>query len=259
MKKFFIALLSLAHIVYAIDFSDIDVHIISLGEFDPPVSKLIIEEKDKQEIAKKVRKNQQNVMLLKGEGFNALVDTGYSHTQSTLKEKLQSHGLGFGDITHIIITHAHPDHIGGILNDKGELNFSNALMLIDEREYEFWLKSDNELIKRSLLALKDKKAFFDHSKPLFETQTQVRALAAYGHTPGHNLISIEDTQAKIVFWADLLHVYDVQIQNPDITIAFDNDKQEALKTRKSYLELFKAQNVQVVGSHMPFSDPSYLP
>ena len=54
---------------------------------------------------------------------------GLDHSTSVtglLPENLRAAGIGHLEIDTVIITHAHPDHVGGTLDETGELVFSNA-------------------------------------------------------------------------------------------------------------------------------------
>lgn len=83
----------------------------------------------------------------------------------------------------------------------------------------------------------------------------IKAIPAYGHTPGHNLIMLND---NLVFWGDLIHAYDVQMQSPKIAVKFDVNEEQAIQTREKFLKEFKRKKIKVVGTHVPFSEPRTL-
>ncbi|STQ86124.1 MBL fold metallo-hydrolase [Helicobacter muridarum] len=236
---------------YHTNIADTEVFIISLQKSNPPVAKLIT--KDVSIKNQEYPQNEHNIMLIKQDGVIALIDTGFQHTIETLRQKLSEQDVKFEDITHILITHGHKDHLGGILNKDGKTNFPNATLIIDKNEYDFWTKSKDEFAKKSLQSFGKNIKFLESNKSIFDSKAIIKPIPAYGHTPGHTLYSIEDDKRKIVFLGDIIHVYDVQMKCPKIAIEYDINKKEAVKTR---LRLFKElKGVEVIGVHMPFSKP----
>lgn len=106
-------------VLHSTKISDCEIHIIPLTKSIPPIEKLIPNNSDDKKfiakITKKLPQNNQNIMLIRHKNFVALVDTGFPHTATILKAQLKRLNLKPSDITHLIITHAHIDHIGGIL------------------------------------------------------------------------------------------------------------------------------------------------
>lgn len=261
--------------VYKGKISDLEIYIVPLGEFAPPVDKLIPKNRDDKAFIKQMTqslpKNFQNVMLLKHKDFTALIDAGFPHTADILA--LQLMRLGITNITHLIITHAHIDHIGGILGDENavfKLSTKDITMLIDKNEYDFWLNNNDERIKSALLAFKDRVAFFDgksdgqnllnKSLGLGEnSDLEIATIPAYGHTAGHTMIKIARGGQKLIFIADLMHIFDIQMARPHIAIQYDSNPSKAVKARVEFLDLLKDDsNTQIIGTHLPFGEPRIL-
>lgn len=252
---------------------DLEIYIIPLGEFAPPVDKLIPKNRDDKAFIKQMSqnlpKNFQNVMLLKHNDFTALIDTGFPHTVDILA--LQLIRLHITNFTHLIITHAHIDHIGGILgNEKVKLSAKDVTMLIDKNEYDFWLNSNDKRVKSALLAFKDRVAFFNNKsdgKNLLNkslglgenSDLEIESIPAYGHTAGHTMIKIARGEQKLVFIADLMHVFDIQMARPHIATKYDNNPREATRVRMEFLDTLQGgSNTQIIGSHLPFVEPRIL-
>lgn len=242
---------------YKQNMADSEVFVISLQQGNPPTNKLITE--NKMIKTNTYRQNQHNIMLVKNKDFIALIDTGFPHTREVLESKLKEQGLTPSDITHIIITHGHRDHVGGILDNNQQNIFKNATLLVEKKEYEFWMHSQDLQAKNALNSF-SKKEFFTKDTPILESlQFKITPLQAFGHTPGHTMILLEDSKnSKLLFVADLLHVYDVQKDNPQIAIEYDMHKDEAIKTRQEVLRMLKETNMRFVGTHFPSSEPTTL-
>ncbi|MDE7173341.1 MAG: MBL fold metallo-hydrolase, partial [Helicobacter sp.] len=167
--------------------------------------------------------NEHNIVLVKAPNYNLLVDTGFASTTTALQSALKELGLQFGDITHVLITHGHGDHVGAILNEKGENNFPNATLMLDKKEYDFWAKSSNDTARKAFESFGDKRVFIEHNINLFPQSTlQIVASPAYGHTAGHITVQFTHKDDTFIFFADLLHNFAVQTHGPQISTTYDH-------------------------------------
>lgn len=195
-----------------------------------------------------------------------LVDTGaaqrFGPTLGRLPANLIASGYRPEQVDTILITHMHPDHIGGLVA-QGKAVFPNATVLVDRRDAECWL-SATALAKAS----EDRRSFFEGAAAsiapyasasklrLFEAPVDIlpgiHAIPAPGHTPGHTLYSVESNGQRLVLWGDLTEVASIQFSDPTVTIAFDSDGAEASRQRtKAYADA--ADHRDLVGAaHLPF-------
>jgi glyoxylase-like metal-dependent hydrolase (beta-lactamase superfamily II) len=201
-----------------------------------------------------------------------LVDTGagklFGPTLGNLVANLKAAGYQPEQVDEIYITHMHPDHIGGLAPD-GKMIFPNAIVRGDKRDGDFWLsqktldaapKDEKDFIQGAMATLKPyvdagKYKPFDGNADLVPG---IRAVATYGHTPGHAIYIVESKGQKLVLWGDLMHLAAVQFANPAVTIKFDSDsKAAAVQRKKAFADAAKG-GYWVGAAHLPFPGIGHL-
>ncbi|MGH1353394.1 MAG: MBL fold metallo-hydrolase [Methyloligellaceae bacterium] len=196
-----------------------------------------------------------------------LIDAGASETwnpnMGKLAQMLQLAGVRPEQITKLLITHMHPDHILGAVTGTGEAFFPNAELVLSEIEHAFWT-NDNYVTP-------DRKAVFDMARSVLaayrerlkfiqdgqEIITGIQAVALPGHTPGHTGYMISSDQDSLFVAGDIVHLCALQFAEPGWAVIFDADKNQAIDTRKKALDQAATDRQLITGMHMPFPGFGY--
>lgn len=250
----------IAETIFGENFDDFSVHFIVLKTHKMSVDIALPTNKEQEELIKQIypdgnTQNHHIIALVQTDGINALIDTGYKETFFRLENALQNFNLTPKDITHIILTHGHRDHIGGLVDSQNKPNFPNATLLLDNLEYEYWANAPTKDVIEAINAY-EKREFFNGSHIPIKNFNALSNIPAYGHTPGHNMILFQKGEQKILFIADLVHLFELQRLEPGISVSYDIDKLQAAQTRRDMLELYK--DTRLIGAHFPFPAPLNL-
>lgn len=181
-----------------------------------------------------------------------LFDTGLS--PESITGALGAAGYAPGDITHVVITHMHGDHVGGLMGEGGE-TFTGASYITGAAEHNHWSGADNDTFKGKVAPLNDKFTFVDDGASL---ASGVTAMAAFGHTPGHMTYMLESGGKQLLLMADMANHYVWSLGFPDWEVRFDMDKAAAAATRRRVLGMLAADRIPTVGYHMPFPGMGYV-
>jgi glyoxylase-like metal-dependent hydrolase (beta-lactamase superfamily II) len=215
-----------------------------------------------------------NVLLVDTGQNKVLIDTGSGSLNGAaagkLVENLQQAQIKPSDISAVIVTHAHSDHIGGLKGSSGLL-FPNARYYINQVEWDFWTARSPQLpnfkgpadmkqqaitIAQTQLALiRDRVTQFEVNKEFLPGFT---AIPAYGHTPGHVAIRIASGDAVMVHTADTVHIHTVNLWNPSWTPIFDADQAIAAATRQSVLAKIAGDRTLMFAYHFPYPGIGHL-
>jgi glyoxylase-like metal-dependent hydrolase (beta-lactamase superfamily II) len=196
-----------------------------------------------------------------------LFDTGFGqsgHAMGTgrLVEGMASAGYMPGDVTKVVLTHLHGDHIGGLMED-GKPAFPNATYITGQAEYDFWVDGARagtpaEGNQKSVLAnvkpLADKMNFIGEGG---EVASGITGMLAAGHTPGMMIFNVESQGKRLILTADTANHFVLSLQRPDWEVRFDMDKAKAAATRKRVFDMIATDKVAFLGYHMPFPAVGY--
>lgn len=181
-----------------------------------------------------------------------LFDTGTD--AGGLTWALNSAGYQTSDVTHVVLTHMHGDHIGGLTGDAGE-TFTNATYITGQMEYDHWDMSGNEGFEAKVRPLADRMQFLNGGDSV---RPGITAVEAFGHTPGHMAYMIESGGKELLLMADVANHYVWSLQNPEWEVRFDADKAAAAQTRKTIFDMASTDRIPLIGYHMPFPGLGYV-
>lgn len=231
------------------------------GIFNPPADILIDPASDAATAALKAKfpdgvTINVNAFLLKRAGELILIDAGcgnaFGPTLGRVPAILASLGIGPADITTVLVTHPHGDHILGLFDDAGAaLRYPRAAVYcpaIDVAHFDTPAiegENPNRAAARKLFA-----AVGDRLMKYVpgEVLPGIEAVSLPGHTPGHSGFLIGD---EVLIWADTMHLMELQPQNPAIALVFDEDREVAEATRREAMTLAARNGWIVGGMHLP--------
>lgn len=181
-----------------------------------------------------------------------LFDTGLN--QAGIQSAVTAAGYAPEDVTHVVLTHMHGDHIGGLMDGSTE-SFANAAYVTGQKEYDFWAGQENEGFEAKVRPLAEKMSFLDAGA---DVTSGVTSVEAFGHTPGHMGYMLESDGQQLMLGADFANHYVWSLAHPDWEVRFDADKAAAAATRRKVLSMLAADGVPFVGYHMPFPGVGYV-
>jgi len=197
----------------------------------------------------------------------ALIDTGAGLSLAEqsgepvgrLPEALAAAGAAAADVALVVLSHAHPDHVGGLTAGNGSgrrLMFPRARHVICRTEYEFWTSGRvpgdfawmSELARQQLIPV-GQAGLLDLVEGEQEVAPGIRVIPAPGHTPGHMAISLAFGSQQAIFLADAV-LGEPNFAHPDWTSALEIDRPQAARTRRQLLDAAARDTVTVAGYHL---------
>ena len=205
-----------------------------------------------------------NITLLRHEDRVILFDVGsgpdFQPSAGLLPDTLDALGLAPEEVTHLVITHGHPDHIWGLLDDFDEPFLPEAQILMGRAEFDYW-RDPNTVssigqarqafavgAERRLSAVADLITFFEDGA---EILPGILAHLTPGHTPGHMAFELRDGSESLMVVGDALGNHHVAFERPEWDSGSDQDAPLAAQTRLSLLDRLTNDQMMLAGFHLP--------
>ena len=247
---------------------DFEVTALTDGFFDLPVDKILKQPADRTNaaLAKTFQKlpleTSVNGYLVNTGSKLVLIDTGTGGldgpTAGTLVANLRAAGYSPEQVDDIFITHDHADHCGGLTHD-GVAVFPNATVHAGKGDADHYTNA----------ASGDKDAFASmapyvaaHRFVPIEADGEivpgVKAWSTPGHTPGHESYVVESKGEKMIVTGDLIHVAQVQFDDPTVTVSFDTDGKKAEAERLKVFGQAAKDGTWIAAAHLQFPGIGHL-
>jgi glyoxylase-like metal-dependent hydrolase (beta-lactamase superfamily II) len=216
-------------------------------------------------LATDVSYNHTNHVLIETGDATVLVDVGsgsrFLDTAGRLMSNLEAAAVDPGAITHVVITHAHPDHVWGIRDDFDEPIFPDASYTIGAAEYGYWMQDDlvnrvapeaQQFVVGAVNSLSAEGVDWTMAEQGHEVVPGVSLIDTPGHTHGHMSIHVESAGERLIALGDAMrHAY-VDFERPHWVGSPDMDPDRTVMTRLRLLDMAAADGIALVGYHFPF-------
>src|SRR6201991_3067183 len=196
-----------------------------------------------------------------------LFDTGmgtaknFGPTTGRQQKSMKEAGIKPEDIDAVVFTHAHIDHIGGVVDENNKVLFPNAQFYISQSDFDFWtdeskmngaLKDFVVHARKNLLPVRDRLVFYKDGQ---EFLPGVQAISAPGHTVGHTMFVVTSNGKSFAFLGDLTHHAVLLLERPLMEFSYDTDPKQAAQSRVKMLTMLAANKIPVMSYHFPW--PGY--
>jgi glyoxylase-like metal-dependent hydrolase (beta-lactamase superfamily II) len=182
-----------------------------------------------------------------------LIDTGAGGqmgTEGKLTASLRAAGVEPGQVTDVLISHAHGDHMGGLVAADGRLAFPNAVIRMSAPEWTFAQEGAEDAGAGDLLAAIRSRV--EPFAPGAQVTPSIRAVPLAGHTPGHSGYEIVSGDDRLLYIGDAMHSSIISVQRPEWRNSWDSDSARAVATRQDLLERGVTGTRRIYGVHFPF-------
>jgi glyoxylase-like metal-dependent hydrolase (beta-lactamase superfamily II) len=266
---------------YALKVGDIDVLVISDGVLHLPTNVLVAtaDPAARQAVIDQLMLPPEmldwplNVVVVRSGGRTILVDTGAGVNSNLpkagqLTHRLEAAGIDLADLTDVVLTHLHMDHVGGLLVDGVKEQLRPDLRIhVAAAEIKFWEAPDFSNVAMPpgfpdalrATAKRFTKEYRSHLRTFedeYEVAPGVVVHRTGGHTPGHSVVRVASGGDRLMFAGDA--VFAVGFEHPEWYNGFEHDPKEAARVRVRLLRELAETGGLLVATHLPFPSVGHV-
>jgi glyoxylase-like metal-dependent hydrolase (beta-lactamase superfamily II) len=257
--------------VYHRRLSDLMISTVSDGYVDPPldavqvVSQAEVTRLMMAGLGKPTPRISVNMFAVRSAEKTYLVDAGSGTTMGPtcgrLPDNLAAAGIALEEVDAILLTHVHPDHSNGLTSDDGKALFPNAEIIVHEAEMAFWFDD----VAMAAATPRSRTRYFEAARFRLapykgrirtfregEVLPGIAGIPCPGHTPGHAAYRFSSGSEDLLIWGDTVHIPELQVPRPDITMLYDNDQPLAAASRVAMFDLAVRDKLLIGGMHLHF-------
>ena len=194
-----------------------------------------------------------SALLVRTPGHVVLIDTGYGSPRGILLASLAAAGVKPGDVTDVLISHGHGDHVGGLVNADGGSVFGKARVRMAAAEWDS-IKA-NPASARLVTAISAQVMPF---APGAEVLPGIASVDLSGHTPGQSGYRITSKGKHLLAVGDMVHSYIISLAKPDWAMGYDRDRKLGAERRRTVLGQLADSGELVFSPHFPYPGTGHV-
>jgi glyoxylase-like metal-dependent hydrolase (beta-lactamase superfamily II) len=253
-------------------------YVLSDGSMATSIQPMLATEAPAEDVAKTLAAQFQttnaqmpfNVLLLHHGNEWVLFDAGAGGfsgpTLGRLLPVMAAAGVKPEQITGLFISHAHPDHVGGLIDPTTkQLVFPQAKHFISKREFDYWTAPSPDVsgmrlpkefvasaIQTAQTVLNGAKSKLEMVAPGDRLLEGIELIDAPGHTPGHLAFAITSGNEQLLHIVDAAHHEVLMFAHLDWTMAGDSVPALASATRKRLFDRAAADRSRIFAAHFAY-------